>query len=366
VVSSHNVAEPLPCVDTAFAVQFRKVQALPPQKVAALLSTVAAMGELDDPLAASPAVLEMLDALVPSEMCTYWQLDRIRKRSVLNVWWHDGDAGVSTAADEDEVDGYFRLRHQHPVCGYRERTGDWTSPRKASDFVSLREFQRGEIWNELYRREGVNYWLDVGLPREPNGQTRVFVFTRRHRDFDEEDRLILKLLKPHLLRRFTAVGDAAKAAAALAAVDGDGNGDGPHDLVLCSPGGVIEFASRRARQTLETYFGRACTHLPEPLRGAIAVAWGPWRTVRGDRALTIRVVRAETLFVLLLDERDTRLERLTRREREILDRVALGGTDAEIAAALQVAPATVGKHLEHVYERLGVHTRTAAAAVLSR
>jgi DNA-binding CsgD family transcriptional regulator len=361
--SVHNVAKQLPCVDTAFAVHFREVQALPPHKVAALLSTVAAIGELDDPLPAPPALLEMLDALVPSDMCTYSQLDRIRKRSVLQVWWHDDDAGVSTAV---ETDGYFRLRDQHPVCGYRERTGDWTSPLQATDFVSLREFQRREIWNELYRREGVNYWLDVGLPREPNGQTRVFIFTRRHRDFDEEDRLCLELLKPHLLRRFRTVGGAAKAAAALATVDGDGNGDGPDDLVLCSRGGVIEFASRRARQTLETYFGRACTRLPEPLRSAIAGDWGPLRTVRGDRALTIRVVRAETLFVLLLEELDTRVERLTRREREILDRVALGETDAEIASALQVAPATVGKHLEHVYERLGVHTRTAAAAVLSR
>ena len=34
----------------------------------------------------------------------------------------------------------------------------------------------------------------------------------------------------------------------------------------------------------------------------------------------------------------------------------------EIAQILWVAPSTVRKHLENVYAKLGVHTRTAAAA----
>ena len=69
--------------------------------------------------------------------------------------------------------------------------------------------------------------------------------------------------------------------------------------------------------------------------------------------------------MLLLDERDTRVERLTRRQRQILEPVARGETDAEIAAALVLSPATVGKHLEAIFTRLRVHTRTVAAAVLS-
>ena len=35
-------------------------------------------------------------------------------------------------------------------------------------------------------------------------------------------------------------------------------------------------------------------------------------------------------------------------------------TDAEIAALLSISPRTVQKHLEHVYVKLGVETRTAA------
>ena len=52
---------------------------------------------------------------------------------------------------------------------------------------------------------------------------------------------------------------------------------------------------------------------------------------------------------------------LTPREREIVERVAEGRTNAQIAAQLWVAPSTVKKHLEHVYEKLGVGGRTAAA-----
>ena len=53
---------------------------------------------------------------------------------------------------------------------------------------------------------------------------------------------------------------------------------------------------------------------------------------------------------------------LTPREQEIVDLVAQGRTNAEIAAALWVAPSTVKKHLEHVYEKLGVGRRAAVAA----
>ena len=39
---------------------------------------------------------------------------------------------------------------------------------------------------------------------------------------------------------------------------------------------------------------------------------------------------------------------------------------AEIGLELFVAPDTVRKHLEHVYEKLGVHNRTEAASLLHR
>jgi len=58
------------------------------------------------------------------------------------------------------------------------------------------------------------------------------------------------------------------------------------------------------------------------------------------------------------------LAALTPRECEVMRCVADGLTNHDIAAALVVELGTVRKHLEHVYEKLGVHSRTAAVAQL--
>ena len=55
-------------------------------------------------------------------------------------------------------------------------------------------------------------------------------------------------------------------------------------------------------------------------------------------------------------------EALSGREQEILALVAEGKSNGEIAAALSIAQGTVRKHLENIYAKLGVHTRTAAVA----
>ncbi len=51
---------------------------------------------------------------------------------------------------------------------------------------------------------------------------------------------------------------------------------------------------------------------------------------------------------------------VTPREREVLSWLAGGKTDREIAEILGMSPRTVQKHLQHIYEKLGVETRTAA------
>jgi DNA-binding NarL/FixJ family response regulator len=77
----------------------------------------------------------------------------------------------------------------------------------------------------------------------------------------------------------------------------------------------------------------------------------------------VRAARSAGILLLLLGERDARLDRLTPRQLEILEHVASGATDAAVGAALGVASLTVKKHLEQIYERLDVHTRTAATAL---
>lgn len=54
---------------------------------------------------------------------------------------------------------------------------------------------------------------------------------------------------------------------------------------------------------------------------------------------------------------------LTEREVEVLSWVACGKTNRDIGDILSLSPRTVNKHLEHVYVKLGVETRTAATSV---
>ena len=51
---------------------------------------------------------------------------------------------------------------------------------------------------------------------------------------------------------------------------------------------------------------------------------------------------------------------LTDREQEVLRWLASGKTDKDIAEILGISPRTVHKHLQRIYEKLGVETRTAA------
>ena len=57
--------------------------------------------------------------------------------------------------------------------------------------------------------------------------------------------------------------------------------------------------------------------------------------------------------------------RLTLREAEVLYWVTLGKTSKDIGDILGSSPRTVNKHLEHIFEKLGVETRTVAANMAS-
>jgi ATP/maltotriose-dependent transcriptional regulator MalT len=52
---------------------------------------------------------------------------------------------------------------------------------------------------------------------------------------------------------------------------------------------------------------------------------------------------------------------LTPREREVYELIAQGRSNRDIAAALYISEATVKLHVQHIFEKLGVHSRVAAA-----
>ena len=82
-----------------------------------------------------------------------------------------------------------------------------------------------------------------------------------------------------------------------------------------------------------------------------------------------RNAHARKAYLALLDSAAmarTRLQRLTSRERVVLARAAAGETNPMIAHALFISPGTVRKHLEHIFDKLEVRTRTEAAAIYAQ
>ncbi|HXL43529.1 MAG TPA: response regulator transcription factor [Gaiellaceae bacterium] len=58
--------------------------------------------------------------------------------------------------------------------------------------------------------------------------------------------------------------------------------------------------------------------------------------------------------------------KLTPRELEVLSHLVEGLNQPEIAERLFISPKTVGKHIEHILAKLGVHNRTQAVALAVR
>jgi len=57
---------------------------------------------------------------------------------------------------------------------------------------------------------------------------------------------------------------------------------------------------------------------------------------------------------------------LTERETEVLTWVAEGKSNRDVGIILGIKSATVKKHLEHIFRKIGVETRTAAVAFVLR
>jgi DNA-binding NarL/FixJ family response regulator len=340
------------------------VRTLPEGDASALLDFVAELHDLDESLPFPPRLLASLARLIPSCEVWYGDLDPLAKCSLVHVWHHlDGEEGI-VFGDDDYWDDpgdralFWRVRDSHPICAYRVASGDWTTPCKVSDFATLREYRRTPFYT-AFENDPTKYMLQVGLAATPT-RYQHFVFCRVNNDFEEGDRLVLSLLRPHLVARAEAVATAVDAAEALVAVE-EAGGCEARLVVLCSGKGVIEYASPASRALLARYLGVENGTVP-----AEVIARRELLVTRNGGRLQVRVARTGGLHVLLLDEQDLRVEKLTAREREVVERVAFGQDNDAIAVELAIAPRTVAKHLERVYRKLGVTNRTAAAATLRR
>jgi DNA-binding CsgD family transcriptional regulator len=252
---------------------------------------------------------------------------------------------------------------------------------KLSDFLSPAQYHRKPIYQEFFRPAGIEHQISIALPSTGPRLIRI-TLNRARGDFTERDRLVLDLVRPHV----TQAKETADAFARLVTErrDLEQAAEAVHVGVVVVRDGRATYTNPRARKQLATYFATGAP-LPGRLPDALA-AWlgtarrprgsggmppsrGPLVVARGGRRLEIRALEERDGHILLLQERLTEITPrpleslgLTRRQAEVLAWLAEGKANIEIAAILTISPSTVARHVEAIFEKLGVRTRTAAAA----
>lgn len=140
--------------------------------------------------------------------------------------------------------------------------------------------------------------------------------------------------------------------------------------------GNIEFADPAARRWLIQFFGRPARtgHLPRKVSRWISKPGQNGGSLVVKTATAQLYVRRDPSYtddnlVLLFElikgkseERRRRHRQLTPRERQVLFWVARGKSNSDTGTILSISPSTVGKHLERIYQKLGVENRTAASS----
>ena len=154
--------------------------------------------------------------------------------------------------------------------------------------------------------------------------------------------------------------------------------------------GFLLWQTPLARDLLESYCGTHAPQTPPEVsawlaesvseveqRGALAVEPPKLSIERGPKRLTFRLHQqigdsdagGDWLIVMretsetAVNEAMSLIFKLTAREAEVLYWVVKGKTNKDIGDILGSSPMTVKKHLERVFVKLGVETRTAAAGV---
>jgi DNA-binding CsgD family transcriptional regulator len=304
-------------------------------------------------------IVARLRELVGSEWASFCELDRRRHRTLALV---ESPVPEVVDGDEDE-ETFWRIVEEHPLCK-AQRQGRFDA-LKLSDFHTRRELRRLEVYADWFGPYGVECELEVAIP-SPLEHTKTFLFENARRDFTERDRTLLNLLQPHFAALYKAAVVRRVLDSARAVIEDDARG-----ILIIDTHGTIELATPLARRLLDNYLpGRRGARVPRAIAHWLAKQPldRPPQSLSVDGpsgTLIVDLDRRGRTRVLLLEEHavaGTGPAALSVREREVLALVRDGLRNAEIAEALWVSPATVRKHLENIYEKLDVHTRTAAVA----
>lgn len=195
---------------------------------------------------------------------------------------------------------------------------------------------------------------------------------------------VTKPIRPQevLARMSVHMQSARQARQARNALDAFGHATMAVHLANDLSAGKAVWQTALARQLMHAYFGVAPGQVPEEL-----LAWlreQSARAAEGREQTPLTITRDPKQLIFSLQERtsdddwlmvmrevsdaavvDAVLQafKLTMREAEVLYWVVKGKTNRDIGDILGSSPATVKKHLEHVFAKLGVETRNAAASL---
>ena len=336
---------------------------------AAVLNAIGAAGADPDGFARA-GVIE-LPRLAASEITTLsvCDLETGRRRVI-------GGPGVQLSASD--IAAFDRHFFAHPLVRFHS-THHAGGTHRISDALSADAFRATDLYNEYYRKIGIDHAL--AIPLYVDDATLVsFVLNRAGRDFTHEEVARLDQMRGWLAAMYRNARALARAAEAIAQLREIAEGEDWAVVRLDGRRRIRELAPRAGAMLAETCGGmRLSTGAPMPAiidgwlsrmaaGGAPRLAFAPLVLEGPHSQVTVRAMPevAGTAEWLLLVRRGARvtgagIPALTGREREVLEWVAAGKSDRQIAAIVGVSPRTVQKHLEHIYVKLGVENRTAAA-----
>jgi DNA-binding CsgD family transcriptional regulator len=302
----------------------------------------------------TPHLIDGLTEVVGCEYARYKEIDFARRVEIAHVPCSaeldafGGDPVEMTDADWSAVpsDPCYRATFSEPAGIFI--ASDLAARSAASSGASERWQAEFDRWNLRDRM-----WIQIDGPPWAG-----IVFDACDRSFGDRDRELARVLQPHLGEIWQNASVRRRLGAALSALEHEQS----TGVVLLDGAGRVEYASGSAQRILTDHFDTPLRALPDGIADRRGDVDGRLLLAAGDP--TIVVEASEDGSALLLSERPAGVAALTARERDVMRCVEDGLSNTEIARKLWIQPTTVRKHLEHVFDKLGVRSRTAALSKL--